>query len=195
MSSPRGTIVVNEMDVADADSWVELSHDSECGSSITFLTDPSGAHGSPHKYTPPGGQTSPVLQFDGDLERVKFQLCRQFSNIQGGKSAWLSDWSSRPEVVPPLQYRRSGTIVRTPPNSPFGSSEVETSDQSKPWFSLRHSRFVRHDWFSLELNSSSAILALITNNKCDMLDEVKFSSVGMSIDQIPVLSLAFLLLI
>ncbi|KRY36105.1 Trehalase, partial [Trichinella spiralis] len=153
MSSPRGTIVVNEMDVADADSWVELSHDSECGSSITFLTDPSGAHGSPHKYTPPGGQTSPVLQFDGDLERVKFQLCRQFSNIQGGKSAWLSDWSSRPEVVPPLQYRRSGTIVRTPPNSPFGSSEVETSDQSKPWFSLRHSRFVRHDWFSLEVLS------------------------------------------
>ncbi|KRX20351.1 Trehalase [Trichinella nelsoni] len=153
MSSPRGTIVVNEMDVADADSWVELSHDSECGSSITFLTDPSGAHGSPHKYTPPGGQTSPVLQFDGDLERVKFQLCRQFSNIQGGKSAWLSDWSSRPEVVPPLQYRRSGTIVRTPPNSPFGSSEEETSDQSKPWFSLRHSRFVRHDWFSLEVLS------------------------------------------
>ncbi|KRX61025.1 Trehalase [Trichinella sp. T9] len=153
MSSPRGTIVVNEMDVADADSWVELSHGSECGSSITFLTDPSGAHGSPHKYTPPGGQTSPVLQFDGDLERVKFQLCRQFSNIQGGKSAWLSDWSSRPEVVPPFQYRRSGTIVRTPPNSPFGSSEEETSDQSKPWFSLRHSRFVRHDWFSLEVLS------------------------------------------
>ncbi|KRX80818.1 CCAAT/enhancer-binding protein zeta [Trichinella sp. T6] len=153
MSSPRGTIVVNEMDVADADSWVELSHGSECGSSITFLTDPSGAHGSPHKYTPPGGQTSPVLQFDGDLERVKFQLCRQFSNIQGGKSCWLSDWSSRPEVVPPFQYRRSGTIVRTPPNSPFGSSEEETSDQSKPWFSLRHSRFVRHDWFSLEVLS------------------------------------------
>ncbi|KAL1244994.1 Elongation factor [Trichinella spiralis] len=144
MSSPRGTIVVNEMDVADADSWVELSHDSECGSSITFLTDPSGAHGSPHKYTPPGGQTSPVLQFDGWEKRLAVRL--EQSSRGGAAVAWKQATRAS---------RGSVCVIR--------ALFVTTALCARCFTNTKK-----------RLNSSSAILALITNNKCDMLDECSY---------------------
>ncbi|KHN82182.1 NIP3 -like protein [Toxocara canis] len=113
---------VDEADSAP-ESWVELapSRASICSSVDAMVivdADMSAKEGS--RQSPVSVQ-SPHVEFEPNLEQVKFRLTRDVLP-PARNTDWIWDWSSRPEAIPLRTARqRSGQLdstLSTPPNSP-----------------------------------------------------------------------------
>lgn len=124
------------------ESWVELapSRTSLCSSVEAVMVDKDAGEGnSKDSRLSPISIQSPHVEFESNLEQVKYRLAKDMLP-QGGKSnEWIWDWSSRPEANPPnrLLRHRSGQIgstLTTPPNSPEPEliSEFEYKVEKKP---------------------------------------------------------------
>jgi BCL2/adenovirus E1B protein-interacting protein 3 len=152
---------LGEEELVSTDSWVELappSRGSLCSSVDAYLlTDAQqptkgGSHNSPKSLQ------SPNVELE-DLEAVKYKLTRDM--LPPGKGTdWIWDWSSRPEAVPPKEYRfrhPGSSALTTPPNSPVPSpGEVASS------LSLRHSRLLKSQSLSPEVLIGFVVSNLLT---------------------------------
>lgn len=145
------------------ESWVELAPPSRgSGSSITTCTDtgvilerllidaqqslqslqsvPSSAKDS-RRHSPKSLQ-SPHVEFETGFETIKYRLTTRDTD-------WIWDWSSRPEALPPKEWRsrrpNSRGSLTTPPNSPVPSQD------GGHFLSLRHSKWMRSRLVSSEV--------------------------------------------
>ncbi|VDP17552.1 unnamed protein product [Soboliphyme baturini] len=90
------------------------------------------------------------MDLDQNLEKVRCRLAKDYGSLPRNMD-WNWVWSSRPEVTPPKIYgfrHRKWTSVITPPNSPTTPSSIEQRS-----LSLRHSRLIECQWFSVEVLS------------------------------------------
>jgi len=148
------------------DSWVDLAEPPSRGStsSVTMYTDPGllidaqrSVVASRHS---PKSLQSPNVEFDTTLEAVKYKLARDILP-PGRNTDWIWDWSSRPEVQPPkeFRFRHPGSCsLTTPPNSPIHYD----SDVPHPPLSLRHSKWIHREWFSVEVLSVWLVSNVVT---------------------------------
>jgi hypothetical protein len=108
------------------ESWVELapSRQSLCSSveAVMIEKDSNGeASNSKDSRLSPISIQSPHVEFEQNLEQVKYRLAKDMSS--GKSTDWIWDWSSRPESNHPnrmLRHRSGqiGSTLTTPPNSP-----------------------------------------------------------------------------
>lgn len=144
------------------DSWVDLGTLSSRGStgSLGFqhaiiAADTSNVNSNKGSRLSPKSLNSPCVEVNPMLEAVKYKLVRECRPVCRDTD-WLWDWSSRPEVIPPKQYRfrHPGGTMTTPPNSPIqspgGTIRCSTATYT---LSLRHSKVIRYDLCSVEVVS------------------------------------------
>uniref|UniRef100_A0A915C727 Uncharacterized protein n=1 Tax=Parascaris univalens TaxID=6257 RepID=A0A915C727_PARUN len=119
-----GNIERTTLDEADSapESWVELapSRASMCSSVDAIIVDADTAAKDYSRQSPISIQ-SPHVEFEPNLEQVKFRLTRDV--LPPARSTdWIWDWSSRPEAIPPRTVRQRSaqldSTLSTPPNSP-----------------------------------------------------------------------------
>jgi len=148
------------------DSWVDLAEPPSRGStsSVTNFTDPGllidAQRSTAVSRHSPKSLQSPNVEFNTTLEAVKYKLACDILP-PGRNTDWIWDWSSRPEAQPPkeFRFRHPGSCsLTTPPNSPINyDSELSYSP-----LSLRHSKWIRREWFSVEVLSVLLVSNVVT---------------------------------
>lgn len=110
------------------ESWVELapSRASLCSSVEAVMVDDGNGESSvkDSRLSPVSLQSPPGVEFESNLEQVKYRLFKDIKNMPS--TDWIWDWSSRPEKQEPSNSRMSrnrsgqqiGSTLTTPPNSP-----------------------------------------------------------------------------
>jgi len=149
------------------DSWVDLAEPPSRGStsSVTMYTDPGllidAQRSTAVSRHSPKSLQSPNVEFDTTLEAVKYKLARDILP-PGRNTDWIWDWSSRPEAQAPkeFRFRHPGSCsLTTPPNSPIN---YESELSSYLPLSLRHSKWIRREWFSVEILSFFLVSNVVT---------------------------------
>jgi len=132
LAQPPSTPTTNQQQEknSDEESWVELAPSRQSLSSsieaVMIEKDSNGeASNSKDSRLSPVSVQSPHVEFESNLEQVKYRLAKDMSSGSGTKNVyWIWDWSSRPEANPPnrmLRHRSGGQVgstLTTPPNSP-----------------------------------------------------------------------------
>ncbi|VDK41727.1 unnamed protein product [Anisakis simplex] len=128
-----GNVERSTIDEADSapESWVELapSRASLCSSVDALVMIDADITAREGSRQSPVSLQSPHVEFEPNLEQVKFRLTQDLPSSKNADWTWY--WSSRPETHPPRSVRqRSGLLdstLSTPPNSPEPESLTASS--------------------------------------------------------------------